>query len=286
MPALAKTLAVTAIPFIMLSGALSGWSAATGIAACLMAVAAAAGRRHLAMSLWFGIAVAFSAHALLLAPFFLAIAIRYRAGIGPWLAAPSIWLAATLPWLIAGWRPAGPDLSAAAAPSIWSLAATTMPDHAAQLLGLTLAAALGAIAAFIARMQVVPLDRAGMIGMAGLSALLTAGLLPGMQPDAFILAAILTLACAAVRPDRSALLAAGLVQMGFFIAISAESGPPAIAIGALCMIAATWIAAQPLIAPHANDNRDGSHRIPPSCGLRGTLSFDMMIARPAQPRGE
>jgi hypothetical protein len=288
MPTPMTGLAMAAILFAALTALLSGWSAAAATAACIMAVAAAIGRQHLVMSLWFGIAIAFGGHALLLAPFFVAIAIRHRAGIRAWLAAPSIWLAASLAWLIAGWRPAGLDLSAAGAPAIWSLAAATMPDHLLQLLGLALAAALGAIAAFAARMQVVPMDRAGMIGMAGLSALLTAGLLPGMRPDAFILAATLTLACAAIRPNRSTLLVAGLVQAGFFIAISTapEPGVPGIAIAALCMVAATWIAAQPLIAPHANDNRDGSHRIPPAYGLRGTLSFDMMSARPARPRGE
>lgn len=282
-PAPATALAVTALPFAVLSAFLSGWSAAAGIVACVIAVAAAIDRRHLAMSVWFGIAVAFSSHALLLAPFCIAVAIRHRAGILAWLAAPSMSLA----WLITGWRPAGLDLSGSGAPTLWSFAASTMPDHLAQLLGLSFAAALGAAAAFIARMQVVPLDRAAMIGMAGLSTLLTASLLPGMRADAFILAAILTAACAVVRRDRSTLLAAGLVQAGFFAAMSAppESGAP-IAIGTLCMIAAAWIAAQPLIAPHANDNRDGLHRIPPAYGLRGTLSFDMMNARPARPRGE
>jgi len=288
MPAPAMGLAMAAIPFVALSALLSGWSTAVAVAACVTAVAAAIDRRHLVMSLWFGIAIAFSVHALLLAPFFLAIAIRHRAGIRAWLAAPSMWLAATLPWLAAGWRPAGLDLSATGAPSIWFLAASLMPDQTPELLGVTFAAAIGATATFVARMQVVPLDRPAMIGMAGLSALLTAGLLPGMRPDAFLLAALLTLACAAVRPGRSPLLVAGLVQAGFVVAIGAapEPGLPAITIGVLCMIAATWIAAQPLIAPHANDNRDGSHRIPPPYGLRGTLSFDMMSARPARPRGE
>ena len=279
---------MAALPFILLSGSLSGWSAAAGIAACLTAVTAAIDRRYLAMSLGFGLAVAFSVHALLLAPFFLAIAIRHRARIRIWLAAPSIWLALVLPWLIAGGRPAYFDLSVGDAPGIWAIAKTILPDHAPELAGLALATALGTAATFVARMQAVPPDRPSMIGMASLSSLLTAGLFPGTRPDAFILAAILTLACAAIRPGRSTLLAAGLVQAGLFATIGVIPGASAVpvAAGAFCMIAATWIAAQPLIAPHANDNRDGSHRIPPPYGLHGTLSFDMIGARPARPRGE
>ncbi len=287
-PTPAKALAVAALPFILLSGSMSGWGAAAGIAACSIAVAAAIGRQHLAMSLAFGLAVAFNAHALVLAPFFLAIAIRHRAGIHAWLAAPSIWLALGLPWLIAGGRPANFDSSVGDAPGIWSVIVAILPDQASQLVGLALAAALGTAATFIARLQVVPLDRPGLIGMASLSSLLTAGLFPGIRPDAFILAAILTLARASIRPGRSTLLIAGLVQAGLFATIGVIPGASTvlIAAGAFCMIAATWIAAQPLIAPHANDNHDGSHRIPPAYGLHGTLSFDMMSARPARSRGE
>lgn len=286
-PAPAKALAVAALPFILFSGSLSGWGAAAGIAACLIAVAAAIGRQHLAMSLGFGLAVAFNVHALVLAPFFLAIAIRDRAGIRTWLVAPSIWLALVLPWLIAGGRPANFNPSVGDAPGIWSIATAILPEQAPQLVGLALAASLGTAATFVARMQIVPLDRRELIGMASLSSLLTAGLFPGIRPDAFILAAILTLTCAATRPGRSALLIAGLVQAGLFATIGVIPGASAVpvAVGAFCMIAATWIAAQPLIAPHANDNRDGSHRIPPAYGLHGTLSFDMMSARPARSRG-
>lgn len=287
MSAPARALAVAALPLVALGALLSGAGAAAGAAACVIAVAAAIDRRHLAMSLWFGVAVALSAQALLAAPFFLAAAIRHRAGLRDWLAAPAAWFVMTLPWLAAGWRPAGLDFSMDSAPGIWALTTVIAPVYTPQLTGLALAAALGTAAAFVARMQVTPFDRAGMIGMAGLATLLTAGLLPGMRAGDFLLSAIFTLACTIARPTRPAILAAALVHAGFFAAILGDPGfgLSAIAIGALCMIAAAWIAARPLIAPHANDNRDGSHRIPFAHGLRGTLTFDMMTAPVAAPRG-
>ena len=136
-------------------------------------------------------------------------------------------------------------------------------------------------------MQVVRFDDAGLVGMAALAALLTAGLLPRMHERYFLLADILIVAFAIARGTRHAFTLAALVQLGSTAAIVGYLGlgMPLVAIGAVCMIAATWIAAQPLIAPHANDNRDGPHRIPSPHGLRGTLRFDMMQAPAARPRG-
>ena len=137
-------------------------------------------------------------------------------------------------------------------------------------------------------MQVVRFDKAGLVGMAALAALLAAGLLPRMHERYFLLADILILGFAIARGTRSAFTLAALVQLGSTAAIIGYLGLgiPMVAIGAVCMIAATWIAAQPLIGPHANDNRDGSHEIPPPHGLRGTMSFDMISAPVAGPRGE
>jgi len=292
--------AVFALPSIAFNALLMAQCDAIYVAACVMAVAMALERRHLAMFAWCGIAVAFKAQAVLIAPFFLAIAIRRRVPFQYWLAAPAALLAMMVPALLAGWPPT--DLAtiyfrqagtysadiARNAPNIWSLAGAISPAHAPQLFGLALAAALGAAAAYVARMQVVRFDKAGLVAMAALSVLLTAGLLPRMHERYFMLADILIFAFAIARNTRSAFVLAAMVQLGSTAAIVGYIGlgMPAVAIGALCMIAAAWIAARPLIAPHANDNRDGSHGIPPPHGLRGTLSFDMMNAPVARPRGE
>jgi len=291
------TIALLALPSIALNTLLSGEGDALYVAACVVAVAMALEHRHLAMFAWCGIAVALDAHAALVAPFFLALAIRRRVPFGYWLAAPAALVVITTPALIAGWPPA--DIAAIYfpqpgrgivlnAPSIWSLAGAISPEHAPILFGLALATAFAATAAYVAQLQVAHFDKAGLVGMAALAALLTAGLLPGMHARAFLLADILIVAFAISRGTRSAFTLAALVQLGSTAAILGGPGPgtPMVAIGAVCMIAATWIAARPLIAPHANDNRDGSHRIPAPHGLRGTLSFDMVSAPVAGPRGE
>lgn len=292
--------AVFALPSVAFNALHMGQCDALYVAACVMAVAMALERRHLAMFAWCGIGVAFKAQAVLVAPFFLALAIHRRVPFHYWLAAPAALFAMMVPALLAGWPPA--DLAtiyfrqagtysadiARNAPNIWSLAGTIAPEYAPRLFGLALAAALGAAAAYVARMQVVRFDKAGLVAMAALSVLLTAGLLPRMHERYFLLADILIFAFAIARGTRSAFTLAALVQLGSTAAIIGYIGlgQPAVLIGALCMIVATWVAAQPLIAPHANDNRDGSHRIPPPHGLRGTLTFDMIDAQGARPPGE
>lgn len=288
---------VLALPAVALNTLLIGQGDALYVAACVMAVAMALEHRHLAMFAWCGIAVAFDIHAALVAPFFLALAIRRRVPFGYWLAAPATLVAVATPALIAGWPSADfatvyfrqTDAGIALnAPNIWSLASAISPELAPTLFGLALATTFAATATYAAQLQVARFDKTGLVGMAALATLLAAGLLPGMHARAFLLADILILAFAISRGTRSAFMLAALVQLGSTAATLGGPSPdiPMVAIGAACMITATWIAAQPLIAPHANDNRDGSHQIPVPHGLRGTLSFDMMSARVAGPRGE
>lgn len=279
---------ICVLPAVALNALYLGQCDTFPTAACVMAVAMALERRHLAMFAWSGIAIALETQAALVAPFLLALAIHRRVPIHQWFAAPAVFLVMVVPGLLAGWPLAGLAATDSAAPNLWSLVSAIAPAHTPQLFALSLAATLGAAGTYIAQMQVARFDRAGLVAMAALSVLLTAGLLPGMRAGDFLLANVLTLALAIARATRNALALAALVQLGSIVAIIGDTGLelPAAAIGALCMIAATWIAAKPLIAPHANDNRDGSHRIPPPHGLRGTLSFDMVNAPVARPRGE
>lgn len=293
-------IAIAAFPPVVFNALYLGRYDGFHLAACVMAVATALERRHAAMFAWCGIAVAFEAGAMLIAPFILALAIRRRVPFSHWLAAPAVLLVMLAPALLAGWPPA--DLAAIhfrqagahsadmarTAPNIWSLVQMISPEQAPRLLGLALAAALGTVAAYAARMQVVPFDKAGLVAMAALAVLLGAGLLPHLHERYFLLAGMLLFAFAIARGTRDAFALAALVQLGSTTAIIGDIGLglPMTAIGAACMIAATRVLAQPLIAPHANDNCDGSHGIPLPYGLRGTLSFDMMMAPVARPRGE
>lgn len=277
-----------ALPSVSLNALLMGQCDAIYVAACVMAVAMAVDRRHVAMFVWCGIAVAFKAQAVLVAPFFLAIAIQRRVPLIQWLAAPAALLILMTPALLAGWPPA--DLAtiyfrqagtfstdiARNAPNIWSLAGIIAPDLALRLFGLALAAALGASAWFVAKMQIVRFDNAGLVGMAALAVFLTAGLLPRMHERYFLLADILILAFAIARGTRSAFALAGLVQIGSFAAIAGYLGlgPSMVALGALCMVTATWIAARPLAVPNANDNPP-TGRNPRPAVLRAGFRYDI-----------
>ncbi len=279
---------VVALPSVAFNALLMGQCDAIYVAACVMAVAMAVERRHIAMFIWCGVAVAFKAQAILVAPFFLAIAIQRRVPLVQWLAAPAALLALMTPALLAGWPPG--DLAtiyfrqagtfsteiARNAPNIWSLAGFIAPDFAPRLFGLALAAALGASAWFVAKMQIVRFDKAGLVGMAALAALLTAGLLPRMHERYFLLADMLIFAFAIARGTRSAFALAGLVQIGSFAAITGYLGlgAPMVALGALCMIVATWIAARPLAVPNANDNPP-TGRNPRPAVLRPGFRYDI-----------
>ncbi|WP_186456863.1 glycosyltransferase 87 family protein [Sphingomonas suaedae] len=277
---------VVALPSVAFNALLMGQCDAIYVAACLVAVAMALERRHIAMFVWCGVAVAFKAQAVLVAPFFLALAIQRRVPPTQWLAAPAALLALMLPALFVGWPPA--DLAtvyvrqagtfsndiARNAPNIWSLAGMIAPDFAPRLFGLALAAALGAAAWFVAKMQIVRFDAAGLVGMAALAVLLTAGLLPRMHERYFLLADMLILAFAIARGTRQGFALAALVQIGSFAAIIGYLGlgPPLVALGALCMITATWIAARPLVSPNANDNPP-TGRIPRPAVLRCDTAY-------------
>lgn len=279
---------VVALPSVAFNALLMGQCDALYVAPCLMAVAMAVERRHVAMFVWCGVAVAFKAQAVLVAPFFLAIAIQRRVPLVQWLAAPAALLALMAPALLAGWPPA--DLAtiyfrqagtfsndiARNAPNIWSLAGMIAPGFAPRLFGLALASALGAAAWFVAKMQIVRFDKAGLVGMAALAALLTAGLLPRMHERYFLLADMLILAFAIARGTRSAFALAGLVQLGSFAAITGYLGlgAPMVALGALCMVAVTWIAARPLAVPNANDNPP-TGRNPRPAVLRPGFRYDI-----------
>ncbi|QNA84385.1 hypothetical protein G4G27_10585 [Sphingomonas sp. So64.6b] len=257
---------VFALPTVALNTGLMGQCDAMWAAPCLMALAAALRRRHVAMLAWCGLALAFKVQALLVAPFFLALLINRRVPIRLWPIMPLTTVIMMLPAWAAGWPAA--DLAtvylrqadtydglALKAPNIWAIL-QELPLGGLPMLGLALAAAIGASVAYIARFSTQPLTDRTIVSVALLATLLTTGLLPRMHERYFFLADVLALIMALVIRDRSSVRIAVLVQAGSILGIvNYITGINAMAIiGAFAMIAATVQLARPLLKPAANDN--------------------------------
>lgn len=243
-----------AVLVLLLPGAVA--SAGTPwAAACLMALAAAIDRRHPAMLAWAGLAIGLDARAALVAPFFLALLVNRRVAWRHWPIAPLAALAAALPAWGAGVAVDPARLLAAigdgsGAPNLWTIADALplgMP-----LTGLALAAAIGAVAAYVAHFSARPIGGRALPAVALLAPLATAGLLPGMTAPCFLVADILALVLALARRDRASLGTALLVIAGSLLAAQGMAGA-----GAVAMIVATIRLARPLLGAAANDNAGG-----------------------------
>jgi len=228
-------------------------------AACVMALGAALDRRHISMLVWFGLAVGLDLRAALVAPFFLALLINRRLPFRLWPIAPAI----AAETMLAGWHPA--DLAAFFqvtadqpvsfdAPNLWTIA-QALP-FGLPLLGLALAAGIGASAAYIANFSARPMGERALMSAALLASLVSAGLLPGMHANAFFLADILALILALKWRDTAAWTLAILVQTGSVLAwLGASTGLSGLAmLGGIAMLVATVRLARSLLKPAANDN--------------------------------
>lgn len=266
--ALAGGLWAVALPTVIANAALLGQCDAMYAAPVVMAVGAALDRRSTAMLGWYGVALAIKLQAILIAPFMLAMLVAWRLPPWRWWPAPATFLIAMLPAAIAGW-PIGDlatiylrqsaDFADAVlnAPNIWSvlvLAGVALPP----LFGLACAAAVGASAAYIARIgaSARQFSRDQLLRAALLAPLVTAGLLPRMHERYFFVADVLALLLFAVtRAPRDGRLVA-LTQLGSGAALFAYiSGAPIFAaLGAVPMIFAALFLVQDLFAKAANDN--------------------------------
>ncbi|MFM9829638.1 MAG: hypothetical protein ACKVOB_13005 [Sphingomonas sp.] len=257
-----------ALPSVMMNAALLGQCDAMYVAPCVMALAAAVDRKHRVMLAWCGIALAFKAQAVLLAPFILALLIARRVPFWHWFAAPLAFLAAMLPAWAAGW-PADDLLTiyfrqadtfheiARNSPNIWMILEVAGINTGSLTL-LAMAATIGTVGAYVARLSVTAryLSTPMLLRAATLAPLITAGLLPRMHERYFLIADVFSLALALISNDRATWWIPALVQTGSTLALLAYlTGIPALAaIGAVAMIAATCLTAQPWLARSANDN--------------------------------
>lgn len=254
------------MPSAIVNAALLGQCDAFWAAACVMAVTCALERRAAAMLVWCGLAFAFKAQAVFLAPFAIMMLIAWRSRWTLWTIPPVVYLAAMAPAWLAGWpaadlltvylRQAGTfDQLSMNAPNLWQLVQAAPGLDAAVWPHFAFAmAALGAIGLILAAQRLLraetPVSRETLLSLALLSSIVLPGLLPRMHDRFFFLADVLALALALLRRDRSAMLIAGAIQLGSVLALlSALSSNPAFAaIGAVTMIAATAALAAELFA--------------------------------------
>lgn len=262
-----KALIVMALPSVVLNAGLFAQCDAMWAAACLMALAAAVKRRHAVMFAWCGLAVAIKLQPAFTAPLIIALLIGRQIPLRYWPIAPLAFIAAMVPAILIGWPPGdiatiylrqadwSPALSMNA-PNIWTIVQAIPFVGALPLTGLAMAAAVGAAAWLIARFAHRLPSGDQLIAAALLVTLVSVGLLPRMHERYFFLADILALALALARSDRRSWTIAGLVQAGSMLALTGYLvGSPALPmLGAVAMIAATWLVARPLLVSPANDN--------------------------------
>ncbi|CAN5395599.1 hypothetical protein BH10PSE14_BH10PSE14_21190 [soil metagenome] len=255
------------LPSAMVNAGLLGQCDALWAAPCIMAVASAVERKHLAMLAWCGLALGINVQALLIAPFFLVLLINRHVPMRMWPVAPLVAGATMIPAWAAG-SPAGDLVSrylgtssadtalALGAPNLWQVVEALPVIGALPLYGLALASALGATAAYIAWFSARPLHGRALLAPALLAPLVTAGLLPHMHERSFLLADVLALVMALAVRDRANWQFAAMIQAGsLFALLGYLGGLDAMAmIGAIPMLVATAKIAQPLLRPFANDN--------------------------------
>lgn len=271
-------LCVLALPSVVFNAAMMGQCDAMVTAPLVMAAAAALDRRHRAMLLWSGLAMAIKLQAILFAPFAIGVLLARRVPVRHWLLAPVAFVAPFLPAWAMGWPAA--DLAgiyfrqaetsnalSRNAPNIWSIA-QSLGVASPSLSGLILTLAIGASATYIAYLTAAARHAAkpALLRWALLAPLLTAGLLPRMHERYFFLADILSLCLVAVVRDGPSLRIATLVQFGSTTAILAyATGQENLAaIAAIAMIGATVAVARPLLSRPANDNPLGLAPLQPA----------------------
>lgn len=241
-----------ALPSVTINSGWMGQCDTFWVAAMVMAVAAAGGKRHATMLAWCGVAVAFKAQALFAAPFFLALMLSRRVSWRLLPIAPAVATAAMLPAWAAGWPAA--DLAtiylrqtgafgalSMNAPNIWSIVGVMPIPPVISLDRVALAAAIAASLSYVAWFGSRPMEGRRLVLAALLAPLLTAGLLPHMHERYFVLADVLALVFAVTARDGQGWRIAILVQAGSLAALLAFilEWQIAAALGGIAMILAT-----------------------------------------------
>jgi hypothetical protein len=256
MPPVPRPLSLHPTALLLLPVSVLADGALCSAAACLVAIGAATERRHLAMLVCYGVAVGFDAHALLIAPFFVALLIQRHEHVALAAVAPVLAIAMLAVRAIGAPVPSElilpQDLTlAAGAPTVWSIAHILPGFGDLPLVGLALTTAVGAAAAFTAWLSVRPLAGRMLADAALLCALVVPELSPAIGPDAFLLASALALLLAFEQHEAPRWRIAALAVFGTGVAYL---GPDVAPLGALAMLAATLLHGRVVLKPAANDN--------------------------------
>jgi Gpi18-like mannosyltransferase len=218
------------LPSVVLNGPGFGQCDAMWSAACVMAVTEAIRRRHMAMLIWCGVAVAFKAQAIFIAPFVLVHLLTARVPLRLWPIPALTFAAAMLPAWLLGW-PAS-DLATiyfrqaewmenfvSSASNPWALVQYYAPVAGWNLRWIGFVAAGIATAAYVALLRGRTWTPAALIAAALLSALMVPWLLPKMHERFFFLADILAFALAFAMRNRRGVAIVVLVQASSVLAL-------------------------------------------------------------------
>jgi Gpi18-like mannosyltransferase len=249
------------VPTAVINGTLLAQCDAFWVGACLLAVAAILRSEVLKALVWCGIAIAFKAQAIFLAPFILGVLAVKHPHWWQWLVPPLVFVAAMLPAWLAGW-PAG-DLASIylrqaglhfggnlANAWAWAPLLTGDPDR----YGWIGIAAAGIAAIAVARLSAKAIgDRHALLACALLSTLAVPWLLPRMHERYFFLADLLAVALAMVLRTRRALAIAIAVQLASLSALAAYAFKwPALAMAGALVAAAAIVGTVSMARPKAS----------------------------------
>ena len=216
-----QAVAVLALPTVIINAALLGQCDALWAGACILAVAAMIRGRTAASLAWCGVAIAFKAQAVFIAPFILGALVKRRAPLWQWAIPALVFAAMMLPARLAGWpasdlltvylRQAGQFDFAGRLATPWVWVGMSLHDAAQKFYiwgyFVAAAAALGiAVLSYRAK-------QAAMLPVALLSVIALPFILPRMHERYFFLADVLALALALTLRTRMAITAAVGMQL-------------------------------------------------------------------------
>lgn len=215
------------LPTIVLNVSFFAQADTFWVAACTLAVAAAVERRLTALAVWAGVAFAFKAQAVFLAPFCLYVFLTERPPWWCWLISPLIYCLAMAPAWVAGWpawdlltvyvrqaqwQPELGGVFISNGASWWTLYGALAPELALKTFWIGYLTAAIAVAAYVWLLLGRRLTDTQLLAAAAISSAGLPFLLPGMHERFFILADVLTYCLAWSNPNRRTIAAAVLMQ--------------------------------------------------------------------------